>query len=203
MEALSLARLGACMERGGTIVPETFLRLVGLAGCLRSQQRESESLSWLCHLSVWIEALLVTMRFLRAQIGNCKMWSYWKWYGLLLVVLALRGPEEALWWLLTQLLRYSFLWNLWKWTGRIGPSSLRTKITFSSLGPSTTSFAITYTGVVTLSGDVLVVVHPFMTHHSYRGQDCTQERARSHVRDASPIVLAWETFQKATLLHPG
>ena len=133
MEALSLARLGACMERGGTIVPETFLRLVGLAGCLRSQQYESESLSWLCHLSVWIEALLVTMRFLRAQIGNCKMWSYWKWYGLLLVVLALRGPEEALWWPLTQLLRYSFLWNLWKWTGRTGPRSSRTKIPLSSL----------------------------------------------------------------------
>ena len=132
MKALSLARLGAHMERGRTLVAETSLRLVGLAGCLRSQQHESESLSWLCLLYVWIEALLVTMRFLRTQIGNCKMWSYWKWYGLLLIVLALSGPGEALWWLLTQLLRYFFLWNLWKWTGRIGPSSLTTKIAFSS-----------------------------------------------------------------------
>ena len=84
--------------------------------------------------SIWIEALLVTMRFLRTQIRNCRIWSDWKYNGLLpLVVLALSGSEEALWWLLSQLLRYFFVWNLWKWTGRIGPRSSRTKITFSSL----------------------------------------------------------------------
>ena len=46
---------------------------------------------------MWIEALLVTMRVLRTQIGNCRIWSDWKCNGLLpLVVLALRRPEKAL-----------------------------------------------------------------------------------------------------------
>ena len=49
---------------------------------------------------MWIEALLVTMRVLRTQIGNCRIWSDWKCNGpLSLVILALGGPEEALWWL--------------------------------------------------------------------------------------------------------
>ena len=42
----------------------------------------------------------------RTQIGNCRIWSDWKCDGLLpLVALALSGPEEALQWLLFQLLR--------------------------------------------------------------------------------------------------
>ena len=58
---------------------------------------------------MWIKALLATTRFLRTQIGNCRIWSDWKCKGFLpLVALALSGPEEALWWLLSQLLRYSF-----------------------------------------------------------------------------------------------
>ena len=49
------------------------------------------------------------MRFLMAQIGNCRIWPDWKCNGLLLLVaLARSGPEEALWWLLFKLLRYSF-----------------------------------------------------------------------------------------------
>ena len=99
------------MERGGTLAPGMTLRLevTSLAACLRGQRPESESLSWLCLLSMWMEALLVTVRFLRTQIGNCRIGSDWKYSGLLpLVVLALSGPEEALWWLLYQLPRYSF-----------------------------------------------------------------------------------------------
>ena len=87
------------MERGGTLAPGTSLRLevTSLAACLRGQRPESESLSWLCLLSIWIEALLVTMRFSRTQIGNCRIWSDWKCNGLLpLVALALSGPEGAL-----------------------------------------------------------------------------------------------------------
>ena len=58
---------------------------------------------------MWIEAVLVTMRFWRTQIRNCSIWLDWKYNGLLpLVALALSGPEEALWWLLSQLPRYSF-----------------------------------------------------------------------------------------------
>ena len=48
-------------------------------------------------------------RGLRTQIRSCRIWSNWKCNGLLpLVALALSGPEEASWWLLSQLLRYSF-----------------------------------------------------------------------------------------------
>ena len=56
-----------------------------------------------------MEALLVTVRFLRTQVGDPRIWSDWKCNGLHpLVTLALSGPEEALWRLLSQLLRYSF-----------------------------------------------------------------------------------------------
>ena len=51
----------------------------------------------------------MTMSFLRTQIRNCRIWSDWKYSGLLpLVVLTVSGSEEALWWRLFQLLRYSF-----------------------------------------------------------------------------------------------
>ena len=116
MEAPSLARsqklLGARMEQGGTLASGMSLKLevTLLPACLRGQRPENESLSWLCLLSIWIEALLVAMRCLRTQIGNCRICSDWKYSGLLsLVALALSRPEEALWWLLSQLLRYSFL----------------------------------------------------------------------------------------------
>ena len=45
---------------------------------------------------------------------------------------------------------------------------MRTKNHFFLTGqPFTNYFAITFTGVVTLRRDVLVVVHPFMTYHFY------------------------------------
>ena len=57
---------------------------------------------------MWIEALLVTMRFLRTKIGNFRIWSDWKWNGfLLLVVLALSRPKKARE-LVSQLPRWSF-----------------------------------------------------------------------------------------------
>ena len=79
MEAPSLARsqklLGARMEQGGTLASGMSLKLevTLLPACLRGQRPENESLSWLCLLSIWIEALLVTVRFLRMQIGNCRI----------------------------------------------------------------------------------------------------------------------------------
>ena len=53
-------------EWGGALAPGTSLRLEVhvLAACFKGQQPKSESLSWLCFWSVWIQALLVTMRFL-------------------------------------------------------------------------------------------------------------------------------------------
>ena len=68
-----------------------------LAGSLRGQGPESESLSRLCLLSMWIEALLGTMRFLRTHIRNCRICSDWKYGGLLpLAVVTVSGSEEAL-----------------------------------------------------------------------------------------------------------
>ena len=62
------------MEQGGSLALGTSLRLevTLLAACLRGQRPESKSFSWLCCLSIWIEAVLVTMRFLRTQMGNCQ-----------------------------------------------------------------------------------------------------------------------------------
>ena len=115
MEAPSLAKSWKLQkhiwEVGRTLAPGTSLSLevILLAACLRGQWPESESLSWLCLWSVWIDALLVTTRFLRIQIRNCKMWLDWDYNGpLLLVVLVLSRPEKALWWLLSQLPRYYF-----------------------------------------------------------------------------------------------
>ena len=115
MEAPSLAKSWKLQkhiwELGRTLAPGTSLSLevILLAACLRGQWPESESLSWLCLWSKWIDTLLVTMRFLRIQIRNFKMWLYWDYNGLLLlVVLALSRPEKALWWLLSQLPRYYF-----------------------------------------------------------------------------------------------
>ena len=80
-----------------------------MAACLRGQRSESESLSGLCLLSMWTEALLVTMRFLRTQIGNCGIWSDWKCNERLpLVALAFSRTEKTLGWLLSHLLRYFF-----------------------------------------------------------------------------------------------
>ena len=79
MEAPSLTRSWKLQkhvwEWGRALVPERSLKLevTLLAACLRAQQPESESLSQLCLLSRWIEALLMTRRFLRTQIGNCRI----------------------------------------------------------------------------------------------------------------------------------
>ena len=114
-EAPSLARSQKLQEhvweRSGALAPAMSLRLevTRFAACLRDKRSDKESLSGLCLLSTWTEALLVTTRFLRTQIGSCRIWPNWKCNGLLpLVALARSGPEEASWWLLSQLLSYSF-----------------------------------------------------------------------------------------------
>ena len=125
-------------------------------------------------------------------------------WALPLVVLALSRPEKALQWLLFHLLRYTFC-------GICGNEleglalMLEDKNHFFLTGwLSTTSFAITYTSVVTLRRDISVVVHPWVTHRFYCSQDCTQECAQAEGRwMLLLVVLAWETFQKTTLLHSG
>ena len=65
MEAPSLARRQNLQEhvweRAGALTPGMSLRLevILLPACLRGQRPENESLSWLCLLSIQIEALLV------------------------------------------------------------------------------------------------------------------------------------------------
>ena len=51
----------------------------------------------------------------------------------------------------------------------------------------------------------MVVVHPFMTHRFYCGQDCTQERAWALGRRTFPLlVLARKTFPEMLLCStPG
>ena len=56
---------------------------------------------------MWIEASLVTIRFLRIQTGNCRIWSDWKCNRLLPSVVLL-VDQRRLSSGLFQLLRYSF-----------------------------------------------------------------------------------------------
>ena len=208
MEACSLARSWKLQEyigeQEGALAPGISLRLevTLLAAWLRGQSPKSESLSRLCLPSMLVEALLVTTRFVRTQMGNCRIRSDWKYSGLLpLVTLTLSGPEEALMWLLSQLPRYSFCGICGNELEGLALVAWGQKSLFSRW--PTLHHLSCYTGVVTLRRDILVVVHPFMTHHVYCSQDCTQECAWAHARWMLPLVgLAWEAFWKATLLHP-
>ena len=78
------------------------------------QRPRGKFLSRLCLQTIWMEALLVSMRFLRTQIMEFQICADWKCSRLLrLVALALSGPEKALQQLLFQLLRYSFCTICW------------------------------------------------------------------------------------------
>ena len=71
------------------------------------------------------------------SISEVKVYSDWKYNEFLpLVMLALSRPEEAFQWLLSQPLRYIFLWNMWEWTGRTG------SINFSLASPSPSLFLL-------------------------------------------------------------
>ena len=84
------------------------------------------------------------------------------------------------------------------------PQQLEDKTHFFFAGqPSTISLAVTYAGVVTLRRDTLVVVHPFMTHHVYCSQDCTQKCAQALRKwMLLRVVLPWETFQESYSAPP-
>ena len=80
---------------------------------------------------------------------------------------------------------------------------LEDKNHFFLTGQPSTTFVITYTGMVTLRRDILVIAHLFMSHCFYCYQDCTQECTWAHVRWMFPlVVLAWETFWETTLANP-
>ena len=56
----------------------------------------------------------------------------------------------------------------------------------------------------TLSKDILVVVHPFTTHHFYHDQDCTQEYACMGAceTDASPSSPSLGNIPKSYFVPP-
>ena len=176
MEAFRLASSQKLQEHvwegSGTLASATSL----LVACFRGQWPESESLSWLCLWSMWIEALLKIVRFLRTQIRNCRIWLDCKCNGPLpLVVLALRRPEKALQWLLFQLLRYPSCGICGNELEGLALVAWGQKSPFPRWPNLHHLFC--YTGMVSLRRDILVVVYPFMTHHFYYSQDCTQECA--------------------------
>ena len=92
------------------------------------------------------------------------------------VVLALRKPEKALWWPLSQLPRYTFCGICGnELEGMALAAWGQKKITFSSLANPLPLLLLYWHGD-TQKGH-LGVVYPFMTHHFYCSQDCTQECA--------------------------
>ena len=208
MEAPSLAGSQKLQEhiweQGRALAPGTSLRLevTLLAACLRGQRPESESLSQLCLPSTWIEAFLVTMRFLRTQIRNCRIWSNWKYNGLLpLVALALSGSEAALWWLLSQLLRYSFCGICGNELEGLALVARGQKSLFPHW--PTPYHLFCYTGVATLRRDILVVVRPFMTHHFYCGQECNPGMCTDTCKmDASPSGPSFGNTPGKLLCYP-
>ena len=202
MEALRLARSHKLQERvwewSGTLASATSL----LVTCFRGQRPEGESLSWLCLWSMWIEALLETMRFLRTQIRDCRIWSDWKCNGPLpLVMPALSRLEKALQRLLFQLVRYSFCGICGNELEGLALIAWGQK----SLFPRWPTLLLSHLlGMVTPRGTSWLFFIPFMTHHFYCGQDCTQTCAQAEGWWMLPlVVLAWETFQKTTLIHSG
>ena len=119
-----------------------------------------------CYLGPKLE-LVVRKCLARSQkLGSCssrsisevKGYSDWKCNGLLpLVILALSGPEEALQWLLSQILRYSFCGIC---GNELEGQALITQGQnhfFLTGQPFTISFAIAYTGMVILEKNILVL----------------------------------------------
>ena len=92
------------------------------------------------------------------------------------------------------------LCNLWKSTGRIGLVAWGQNSLFPRWPILLLSHILAWWQ---LRRDILVAVYPFMTHHFYCGQNCTQECSQAHVVWVLPlVVLAWEAFQRAALFHP-
>ena len=109
-------------------------------------------------------------------------------HGLLpLVALALGGPEEALRWLLSQLLRHFFVEICGNELEGLALLAWGQKSLFPC--QPTLHHLFCYTGMVTLRRDILVAVHLFMAHCFSCGQGCTQECAWVHVRQMLPLGM--------------
>ena len=129
----------------------------------------------------------------------------WKYNGLIpLVVPALSGQRKlSSGFCLKSLDSLSVESEGMNW--KDGPHSSRTKITFSSLAnPPPPLLLLHILAWWHSEGTSWVFCHPFISHRFYCSQDFTQKCTQAHGTQMHPlIVLAWETFQKATLLHLG
>lgn len=83
---------------------------------------------------MWIEALAISMRFLRAQVRNPILEV--QWASSFDAVLALSRLDKALQWLLSQVPRSPFVESVGMKLEGLAPSSSRTKITLSSMADS-------------------------------------------------------------------
>ena len=153
---------------------------------------------------MWVEALLLIMRFLKTQIGNCRIWSTWKCSGLPLVVLALSRPEKAFQWLVSQLPRYSFCGISGNELEGLALVSLAQK----SLFPRWLTLQSLFSYHIYWCGNTQkrhrgFLVCLFITQSFYCVQDCTRECAHTHGTWMLPLEdELGKHSRKATLLHP-
>ena len=111
-----------------------------------------------CLTLLGVECLEARWSSRSKSISQVKGYSDSKYTGLLLLVmLALSGPEEALQWLLSQLLRYSFCGICENELEGLALKTRGQKSLFLTSQPFTISFAIAYTGVVMLGKNFLVL----------------------------------------------
>ena len=121
-------------------------------------------------------------------------------------MLALSGPEKACQWLLSQLHRYSFCTIHWTGIERLTLTLHEHERLFFPHRPALHHLLCYH---IDSCGNSQKGYHgfsvlPFMTYHFYCSQKYAQECVQPRKRWMFPlVVLAWETFQKATLLHCG
>ena len=144
-------------------------------------------MSRLCLWIVWMETLLVSVRFPRTQTRELQIWAGWKYIGLLpLVLLALSGPGKARQWLLSQLLRYSFCTICWTGIERLTLTLHEHERLFFFPHRPVLHHLLCYhidscgnsqKGYHGFSG------HPFMTYHFYCSQEYAREWAQAQKED--------------------
>ena len=108
--------------------------------------------------SLGVKSSEARLSYSSKSISDVKGYLDWKYNGfLLLVTLALSGPEEAFQWLLSQLLRYSFCGICGNELEGLALITQGQNHFFLTGQPFTMSFAIAYTCMVMLGKNILVL----------------------------------------------
>ena len=134
------------------------------------------------------------------SISDVKGYLDWKYNGfLLLVMLALSGPEEAFQWLLSQLLRYSFCGICGNELEGPALITLRQKSLFPHWPALHHLFcySLYWCGNAWKEHLSFMFIQVLLWSGIYSGS-----RTGTQVTNVSQGVLAWEAFWKVTL-HPG